>query len=163
MQGVVLTAHSQRGESSQSLCYAGRMDPPPPAAMPPPARIHPENPASSDLSSCTKARHKLAVLCGTVGEVGCLAEPPLALPIADAEPQQHPRLPSDSSSTLSGLAPRSERARYQLNSMSEIQSPVQPGIIASLCICIRSPLSLHCVAEPQQHPRPLSDGSSAQV
>ena len=29
-----------------------------------------------------------------------------------------------------------------------------------MCI-IRSPLSLRSVAEPQQHPRPLSDGSSA--
>lgn len=122
---MVLTAHSQRGESSQSLCYAGQMENPPLPCHHQHGSI--QRTPQAQTYRVAQARHKLAVLCGTVGEVGCPAEPPLALPIADAEPQQHPRLPSDSSSTLSGLAPRSERARYQLNSMSEIQSLVQPG------------------------------------
>ena len=46
-------------------------------------RIHVENPASSDLDQAAQARHKLAVrcICGTVGEVDIISEPPLTLPI----------------------------------------------------------------------------------
>ena len=51
-----------------------RPDGKPPAAMPPPARIHPENPASSDLSS----RPGSAQACGPMwwyGRRGMIAEP----------------------------------------------------------------------------------------
>ena len=147
---MVLTAHSQRGESSQSLCYAGQMENPPLPCHHQHGSI--QRTPQAQTYRVAQARHKLAVLCGTVGEVGCPAEPPLALPIADAEPKQHPRLPSDSSSTLSGLAPRSERARYQ-RPFSPIERTkltlVQPGISASECVMYsQSPLTPLCRRAP---------------
>ena len=138
-----MTAHSQRGVSSPlpSIIMLCRPDGKPPL---PCHHQHGSIQRSPQAQSyrVTQARHKLAVVCGgvvrserydrgiTMGTTLCPT-----LPIADAEPQQHIRLLSDSSPTHS-------RARYQ--------RPFS-GTTGNICIQVhhsQSPLTPLCRRAP---------------
>ena len=133
-----------------------RPDGKPPAAMPPPARIHPENPASSGLSSRPRLGTSLRsyVVRSERWDVT----------------QSHPSLcplPTQSPSSTHGYratAPPHSLAwhRDRRGQGTKLRSSLwyNREYLHHCASCIRSPPSLRSVAEPQQHPRPLSDGSS---